>query len=282
MIKRYNKRYIENYVRKQGKYGFNNQIMRSVHRIWKIWLSDGWEGKGMWLMKPITDQVLDYLTKEIASGTWMVGEKIPSENQLIRALGVSRASLRSAIHRLAEVGVLKTIHGKGSYLMDNRVYEALEGKNVITAQEHEKIRKILEFRMILESEGCYLAVVNRTEQLVRDLESCLGLMKRYEGNSEQFVGADLLFHKALCKATKNPYIERSIYGLFEESKEDHCQMNRAFGYQDGIFYHTVILEAVKRGEAEEARELMRRHLQNGIERLERCPIGTSSPGGRNK
>ncbi|MGI5958669.1 MAG: FadR/GntR family transcriptional regulator [Massiliimalia sp.] len=223
-------------------------------------------------MKPITDQVLDYLKKEITSGTWMVGDKIPSENQLIHTLGVSRASLRSALHRLCEVGVLKTIHGKGSFLMDNRVEDALAGRNTVTAEEYRRFRELLEFRIIVESEACYLAVKNRTDQLIHDLESCLELMKRYDEDPVRFVGADMLFHKAISRASNNLFIAKVMQNLFEESKQDHCQMNRAFGYQDGIFYHTKILEAVSKGDPEEARSFMRQHLQNGIERLNQCPI----------
>lgn len=37
----------------------------------------------------VTSQVVDYLKKNIESGNWTVGEKIPSENQMTEELGVS-------------------------------------------------------------------------------------------------------------------------------------------------------------------------------------------------
>ena len=40
----------------------------------------------------VTSQVVDYLKKNIESGNWTVGEKIPSENQMTEELGVSRSS----------------------------------------------------------------------------------------------------------------------------------------------------------------------------------------------
>ena len=41
----------------------------------------------------VTSQVVDYLKKNIESGNWTVGEKIPSENQMTEELGVSRCSI---------------------------------------------------------------------------------------------------------------------------------------------------------------------------------------------
>ena len=48
----------------------------------------------------ITDQVVEYLKENIESGKWNIGEKIPSENQMVMELGVSRSSIRSALQYL--------------------------------------------------------------------------------------------------------------------------------------------------------------------------------------
>ena len=54
----------------------------------------------------VTSQVVDYLKKNIESGNWTVGEKIPSENQMTEELGVSRSSIRTALQYLIGLGVL--------------------------------------------------------------------------------------------------------------------------------------------------------------------------------
>ena len=52
----------------------------------------------------ITDQVVEYLKENIESGKWNIGEKIPSENQMVMELGVSRSSIRSALQYLIGIG----------------------------------------------------------------------------------------------------------------------------------------------------------------------------------
>ena len=77
--------------------------------------------------------MVDYLKKNIESGNWTVGEKIPSENQMTEELGVSRSSIRTALQYLIGLGVLESVHGKGTYLINSRVenWDETENKNHI-------------------------------------------------------------------------------------------------------------------------------------------------------
>ena len=56
----------------------------------------------------VTEQIIAYCKRQIRSGAWIVGEKIPSENQLCAELGVSRASIRSALKELIGIGALES------------------------------------------------------------------------------------------------------------------------------------------------------------------------------
>lgn len=98
----------------------------------------------------VTESVLQYLTGHIQSGQWAVGSKIPSENQLTERLGVSRASVRVAIQQLIGVGVLESVHGKGTFLRDDRVETLLTGASQITPADCADIRAVLQFWRILE------------------------------------------------------------------------------------------------------------------------------------
>lgn len=65
---------------------------------------------------PIYMQVVDYLRENIASGAWEQASKIPSEVELMSTLGVSRGSIKKAISRLVDEGLLEQIQGKGTYV----------------------------------------------------------------------------------------------------------------------------------------------------------------------
>lgn len=217
----------------------------------------------------ITVQIIQYCKDNINSGAWKVGEKIPSENQLSDMLGVSRSSIRSAIQYLTGLGVLETRHGKGTYLLDNQVDENTGSDGKITSEDCKDIQKVLEFRRIVETEACYLATNNASENLLAELKECLKVMADNEGKRDAFVAADMRFHALICCASDNPILEKTMLKVFEETMRNHKQMNTIFGYKDGIYYHTRILEAMESGDADKAKECMYEHLQNAIDKIER-------------
>lgn len=215
----------------------------------------------------VTNQVIAYLKKNIEEGAWQVGEKIPSENQLTKELGVSRASVRTAIQYLVGIGVLESIHGKGTYLLDADADNWQSREDMITAKDCEDIEKVLEFRQIVEPEACYLAVLRNSQELIPVLEGYLEEMRRNQGNKKCFVSADMEYHKAICKASGNSLLAKTMTRVFKETVRYHEQMNDIFGYREGIQYHTSLLSAIRAKDAVLAKELMYEHLQNGKDQL---------------
>lgn len=221
----------------------------------------------------VTDQIVEYYKQRIRNGDWKVGEKIPSENQLCAELGVSRASIRSAVKELIGLGVLESIHGKGTFLIDDLLDAGNGSEYRITAQDCLDMGKVLEFRKIVEPEACYLAAVHMTDELLKELEDAFKTMRDNISNSIWFVTADLRFHRAISQSTDNPLIEKSLSRIFDENFRDHEKMNQVFGYQDGIYYHSMILEAMKAEKAGRAREIMYDHMQHAIDRLQEMSAG---------
>lgn len=217
----------------------------------------------------VTEQLVQYFKDNINSGNWKVGEKIPSENQITKILGVSRASVRTAIQYLVGVGVLETQQGKGTFLLDNQVDENTGSENKVTSEDCRDILKVLEFRRIVESEAAYLATQNATQELCEKLQEYIDVMALNKDKNDVYVTADIQFHETICVATENPILAKSMIKVFEETRRNHNQLHSMFGFRDGIYYHTLILSAIKNGEADKARELMREHMQNAIDKLKR-------------
>ena len=63
-------------------------------------------------------QVKEYLKEKIASNEWPVGKKLPAEPELAAQLNVSRATVRQALHELAEEGVLVRKQGTGTFVAE--------------------------------------------------------------------------------------------------------------------------------------------------------------------
>jgi GntR family histidine utilization transcriptional repressor len=65
---------------------------------------------------PLYERIKRGILAKIESGAWGRDQRIPSENELVRALGVSRMTINRAFTELAEEGVLVRIHGVGTFV----------------------------------------------------------------------------------------------------------------------------------------------------------------------
>lgn len=217
----------------------------------------------------VAQQVFDYLKKNIEDGTWAVGSRIPSENELTELLGVSRSSVRTAIQQCAALNILESQHGRGTFVKNSDVSGIIGTVHTLSGADYNDLLQVLQFRMIVEKESAALAAGKATARNIARLERTLETMQGSIGRADVFVPADVEFHRELCRAAGNMLLEASLCSVFEQTVRSHKQLNDLFGYKDGIFYHTKILKAVREGNAPQAKRMMRAHLQHAIDQLMR-------------
>lgn len=217
----------------------------------------------------VTARIARYIRKNIQNGSWIIGDKIPSENQLCKELGVSRVSVRNALQQFIALGILESIHGKGTFLIssDLSVFTAPETTEVTPAENLKLMRDILEFRMIVEPEVCAMVAENPSPELLAELERLFALMQSSIGKSEAFVNADVDFHLQICQACGNPVIWNTMTGIFHRRAELGYELNLASGYYGGMYYHGLILDALRKHDSKRAKTFMLEHLRRGIDDL---------------
>ncbi len=65
---------------------------------------------------PLWIQAVDSLREQVAAGALRAGMRLPPERELCRRLGISRVTLRKALGRLVDEGVVRASHGRGWYI----------------------------------------------------------------------------------------------------------------------------------------------------------------------
>ena len=71
--------------------------------------------------KPLYAQLGDILIEYIECNGLKPGDPIPSENELIRRYGISSATVRLAMQRLATEGIINRIQGKGTFVAERKI-----------------------------------------------------------------------------------------------------------------------------------------------------------------
>jgi GntR family transcriptional regulator len=76
--------------------------------------------------KPLYEQIKAYILRQIQSGTYSPGKRIPSERALSETLGVNRLTVKKAISDLVQAGQLSVQIGKGTYVSQRKFDLQLE------------------------------------------------------------------------------------------------------------------------------------------------------------
>jgi GntR family transcriptional regulator len=69
---------------------------------------------------PLYFQLARMLTDEIARGRWKPGDRLASEAEICQVYGVSRATVRQALLRLENEGMIERFKGRGTFVADSR------------------------------------------------------------------------------------------------------------------------------------------------------------------
>src|SRR5690348_10576667 len=67
---------------------------------------------------PLYFQLARVLTTAIDAGRWRPGDRLPSEGEICTAYEVSRATVRQALLRLENEGLIQRVKGRGTFVAD--------------------------------------------------------------------------------------------------------------------------------------------------------------------
>jgi GntR family transcriptional repressor for pyruvate dehydrogenase complex len=215
----------------------------------------------------ISDIVAEQLEKNILQGLWVPGDKIPSERELAQQMSVSRPSLRDAIQKLEEKGLLESRQGGGTYVL-NFLAPSLTDPLMQMFQTHpDTATDFVEFRSIVEGNAAYLAAMRSTDADRELLRACFEAMEAAHGeddpNHEAEIDAD--FHLIIAESSHNAvllHIMRAMVNVLREGVfYNRMQLYTRRGARDLLLkQHRAIYEPIMAGDPDKARQAAKAHL----------------------
>lgn len=164
------------------------------------------------------------------------------------------------------MGLVEVHQGEGSYVRSIASEDVGLPEWNALLMNRETVLDLIEARKALETSNAALAAEKRTEDDLRRFESILQRMERHLGDEEEGERSDIEFHLALAEATHNAILVRMIDSISSQMQlaireTRRLQMYGSRAVSEQLWRdHQTVYEAVKRQDAEEAREAMRRHL----------------------
>jgi GntR family histidine utilization transcriptional repressor len=110
--------------------------------------------------EPLYQQIKNTIRQKIKNGDWEAGQKLPSENELVDALSVSRMTINRALRELTQDNLINRVHGIGSFVADSPRHASLiELKDIaIEIEENSKQHTSEVLSLVSESAASEIAI----------------------------------------------------------------------------------------------------------------------------
>lgn len=215
------------------------------------------------------ERVADHLETMILEGRderWTEGQKLPSEQELADSFGVSRNIVREAVKLLKERGLAEPKNGLGVYITRPNPEQLSAFVYRYVLLNHTELRMIYDTRILLEEYCVGCAAARCTEEDLERVREIVFRMKDTSMSVREFQEADYMFHISLAEISGNP-LNVMMISAFKDVFLAILGQNYQGLEESGTTRknHEMILEAVANHDAEKAKKLLRRHLEDSYE-----------------
>ena len=200
--------------------------------------------------RTLRGQVRETVRSALASGALAPGVRI-NEVDLSTSLGVSRGTLREALRRLEQEGLLVSVPHRGTFVRD------------LTPDE---VTQVYGVRFALESYAAQCVAERFTPDLRATLNNRIDDLKRNVDAADftSAITSDLHFHEAICEASGNPFLLdqwRSLVGLIAAVM--HTAGSELLRPLQDPTEHVALLESIESGDARRIEDTWRAHFDKG-------------------
>lgn len=168
----------------------------------------------------LVDAVVLQMVRAISDGVFCIGERIPSEKELMQEFDVSRSTLREAFKKLESLGVVSIRQGHGTVLLQDDMSTMDFGSVLGNISNGEatrvavqdmftlkncKLSHYLEARESVEVAAFVAACERALPGDLLKVEQALDSYRKLdrECKVEQFLESDFAFHESIIDASQN-------------------------------------------------------------------------------
>lgn len=211
--------------------------------------------------------VIEKFLNSLRDGTLKQGDKIYSENQLARILGIPRAQVREVYAALSVLGILYGQQGKGTFLSPADMSQHSKILYLMTLTAGENFQDTVSVRHILETGAAALAARSRTEEDLADLRLRAEIIENSR-DPQALTDADTEFHAILLRASGNALLHslfQIVVGYMARISLQHwrdvIQQENEERRQEYVAQHWDLFRAVEARDGDRLRQLLEIHFE---------------------
>lgn len=229
------------------------------------------------LFKPLrhqtaVDKTVDMLLTAIALGEFGVGDRLPTERELVQYLEVARATIREAIARLSRQGVVEVRRGRfgGMFVAETLTQEVSAAARRTLGADWPELEKLLDVRSLVEG---MIAATAADRLTAKDRQRISEAVAAHACAStpREARATDRDFHIAVAEAAQNSYLldlrdklaaPVSVSFGLEPYVDDPAVTRRA------VRQHRELADSILARDAVRASALARRHFTINVDAVQ--------------
>ena len=219
----------------------------------------------------LVSSTIGAVTKRMRDNKLSPGDRLPSEADFARELGVSRTVVREAFRSIEAMRLIELSAGKRAIVaaIDYSAMSPLIEHCVATEQIN--IQQIYDVRRTIEMRTAALAALRRSDQEGQRVLANAEGMHRHFDDLGQVMELDLAFHREIAMAARNPMFSL-IVGAFDSVTRTTWLIGWRSRNSDDerramIDIHVDLARAIIAGDPQLARDHMAKHFDQSVRAL---------------
>jgi DNA-binding FadR family transcriptional regulator len=211
----------------------------------------------------LNDLITQRLKHYITANHLKAGDKLPTEDQFAKQLGVSRTAVREALRSLEALGLVEARQGFGRVVCDFSFEALLNNLSFGVAYSNQSIVNLFEIRKALDAYFIEQALPNITQADIDRMSALVDQMEKHNAAGEPISEEDHQFHQIIYQRCGNPLALQ----LFEITwmvrmyalDQDKARKEEPPGT---VIDHRKIVNAIQKRDLEQSRQLLFDHHWN--------------------
>ncbi|MDF2677585.1 MAG: FadR family transcriptional regulator [Bacillota bacterium] len=227
----------------------------------------------------LSEQLCDIIKESITNGTYVNGDKLPSEMQLTKIYNVSRLTVRAALQRLNALGIVITKAGDGTYVNEYNIEDFLKGVSILNVNS-KTLEDVKDFRRVVDLDCIRLAILNATDDELLQLKfACVDFESKFIDYKEDLDDSklrilsdcDFHIHMKISELSKNSlYIlaykatqeimKEFLYTIIATRYRRSKELNSPNFFIASMKGHSALYETIKLRDFEKSKKIYLNHI----------------------
>ena len=208
-------------------------------------------------------KILRWLENELFEGNIQLGQDLPSDSEIARAIGVSRSRTREALRTLEDMDLVQLYNGRGKemlvHLSDEPASAASAALRLHMSSSRYPTRDLVQTRILLESWA--IARIDPKTTSFAEMDEVLEQMEDFDLSIRDFLELLLTFHHQVMRCAGNELLVGLLASVRQPSFESMLSLVGRMPLWSSAVERLraesrAIAEALKAGDAATARAMV--------------------------